>query len=78
VRKRAVRAFYALLGLILAGCAADTQWTKPGAVRGQVEVDMFICRQWSTWGMTFYPQGFHDCMVLMGWRPTGESGLPPE
>jgi hypothetical protein len=76
-----VRGVIVILAFAFAGCAGSEavpeQWTKPGAVRGQLEADIFTCQQWSTWGGQFSQDDFGRCMVATGWRPAGPSGTPP-
>jgi hypothetical protein len=60
--------------LLLAGCsgvtASQSQWTKPNLISGQMELDMYICRNWSTVGRTFSESHFSECMAAKGYRPS--------
>jgi hypothetical protein len=69
--------------LLLCGCAANgsPEWTKPGVVPGQREIDIFICEQWSSAGKPalLNPAHFESCMTGNGWRlvQTAQSGVLP-
>jgi hypothetical protein len=38
----------ALISLVMAACAADTHWVKPGAEAPQMLRDLSDCRTWAT------------------------------
>ena len=75
-----MRGLSSALALLLCGCAADLplEWTKAGAVRGQLETDIFICRQWSDWSTPgkVDPADFEQCMVATGWTPLAPNSSP--
>lgn len=76
-----MRGLSALLMVLLCGCATvpSVEWTKLGAVRGQVEVDIFACERWSSWGTPGHvdQEDFQNCMVATGWTLAAPSGNPP-
>src|SRR5215510_3789481 len=62
---------------LLCSCAADgsPQWTKPGVVAGQLEVDTFVCQQWSGRKPELINAAIFDsCMRSNGWRRVNDSG----
>jgi hypothetical protein len=59
---------------LVAGCSTDTaslsQWTKPNSISGDAELDIYICRDWSTVGRTLSELHFSGCMAAKGYRPS--------
>ena len=67
------------VALLLSACAspAVSQWKRGGdgspALSGQLEIDRFVCEQWSpAGGGRINAAGFRACIIARGWEPVDD------